>query len=207
LLCNTLDSGSAVSNSEFGASGNPYDITFIPGGFDYAVDFGTAGYVYFNIWPQNSQVWGTSQFTIQFWAKPDTLSQYDAFVFDFVKGFNDANQQGYLRLIQLTSTTLALWLCSTQPQYVYNWDNTQFHHFAYSVGTNAITVYIDGVPFCSSQISAEVIGTSVPYELVLGDEWHLGTDGYGVEYHWSGAICDLKIYNYAKTNFNDRFQE
>jgi hypothetical protein len=204
ILWNKLGSASEVSNSIVGVNGVLSDgISYNSGVFGNATLFTNNAYISFNVLSPSNKKWGVDEIAIEFWAKPKVLAQNDNYIFDFVKGMEHAD--GYLRLIHLNSTSYRLppsFVGESGGSNLFSWDTNQYHHFAMSISKNMAYVFIDGVLDIVKSLSSDITNTYMPYQIVLATSWH-----YAGIYSWDGNIDNLKIWNYAKTNFDDRFVE
>jgi hypothetical protein len=149
--------------------------------------------VYFDIPYLENKHLGTDPFTFEFWAKSATVNQPEGFIMD---AYSPGTMM--IRLVQYNASTLR---ASGFPEMKHRWD-TEYHHYAIVFEANGrSTFYIDADVKAKSD-NTESIGQAFSPRIVLSGEWNL-TDGYD----WNGYIDNVKAWNYAKTDFNDRDNE
>ncbi len=199
ILWNKMGSIEEVQNSAVGPKGNIQGAidAYPPGVFGNAAHVrGSAGLVYFDIpYLQNKHL-GTDPFTFEFWAKSATVNQSGGFIMDQLS-------QGtmMIRFTQHNASTMQAAIPAAFPNIHHQWD-TEYHHYAIVFEANGrSTFYIDAAVKARSD-NTESIGKAFSPRIVLSGEWNL-TDGYD----WNGYIDNVKAWNYAKTDFNDRDNE
>jgi hypothetical protein len=212
ILWNKLGNDTEIANSEAGPNmvkgGSPAP-TFEPGKFGNAVMFNHwSQYVTApNLWGTDKK-WGQDEFTFEFWCKINSWG-WLGFFFDFLRGTTTNNT--FLRLYMDHTNSGKLHLngvCEleggsdlvTLPN---GYDFGNWHHYAIVVTTSHVQMYYDGVLLTSRPIKSGELGKNMPYKLDLGAEFqHTHSD-----FHFYGTIDNVKVYEYAKTNFDDRFIE
>ncbi len=146
--------------------------------------------------------WGQDEITIEFWAKPDiaALSNCygDRYMFTFRKGSEIA--QGYVRIIQVKEYITVDGICEDFYS-GYKISSDVFTHLAISISTSNLNFYVNNELKYTSNLRSGVLDTYMPYELLLGGGWLYN------DWDWYGIIDNIKVYNYAKTDFSDRFIE
>jgi hypothetical protein len=199
ILWNKMGSIEEIQNSAVGPKGNIQGAidAYTPGVFGNAAHLrGSAGEVYFDIPYLENKHLGTDPFTIAFWAKSATVNQSGGFIMDQLS-------QGtmMIRFTQHNASTMQAAIPATFPNIHHQWD-TEYHHYAIVFEANGrSTFYIDADAKAKSD-NTESIGQAFSPRIVLSGEWNL-TDGYD----WNGYIDNVKAWNYAKTDFNDRDNE
>ena len=196
ILWNKMGSIEEIQNSAVGPKGNIQGTidAYPPGVFGNAAHVrGSAGLVYFDIPYLENKHLGTDPFTFEFWAKSATVNQPEGFIMD---AYSPGTMM--IRLVQYNASTLR---ASGFPEMKHRWD-TEYHHYAIVFEANGrSTFYIDADVKAKSD-NTESIGQAFSPRIVLSGEWNL-TDGYD----WNGYIDNVKAWNYAKTDFNDRDNE
>ena len=200
ILWNQLGSADELANGVGVAGTVDGQVSFVPGQLGGAVQVGYGNGVTFTMGPWQ-RTWGVDEVTIEIWAKTSDVNQGDTFLYDFNRGC-EVLVGGYLRFGQYGPTMGQFVVPGDQSfpdvnvfQVPFSWD-AAFHHFASSVSKTEARAYIDGVEVGHAPIGSQA-GNAMPYEIVLGQVW--GKQG---GYAWSGLIDDLKIYDYAKTEFD-----
>jgi len=166
------------------------------------IDSDIADNVLFYPFGSSKRYFGTDEFTIELWARPNGLN-LDRYIFDFLRpGTNDLS---YVRLRQSGSYIILHGLTNspTGIRLPYTWATNRFDHFAVVVSKTKVSLYTNGLLAASGGIATHVLGTQMPQELVLGIEQQM----LDPQKKFVGCIDNLKIYNYAKTNFTDRLTE
>ena len=145
--------------------------------------------------------WGQDEITIEFWVKPDIEALSNAYgnrvMITFRKG--SENPQGYVRIIQVKEYITIDGIC--EDFYSGYKMSDDFTHLAISVSTSTLNFYINNELKFTSNLRSEVLGTYMPYELLLGGGWMYN------DWDWYGIIDNIKVFNFAKTDFSDRFVE
>ena len=146
--------------------------------------------------------WGQDEITIEFWAKPNigALSNCygDRIMFTFRKG--SENDYGYVRIVQIKEYILVDGICEDSYS-GYKISDVEFTHLAISVSVNELNFYVNNELKYTSNLRAEVLDTYMPYELLIGGGWMYN------DWDWYGIIDNIKVFNFAKTDFSDRFIE
>jgi len=146
--------------------------------------------------------WGQDEITIEFWAKPNIEALSNCYgnriMFTFRKGSEIA--QGYVRIIQVKEYITIDGICEGFYS-GYKIPSSEFTHLAISISSSNLNFYVNNELKYTSNLRSEVLGTYMPYELLLGGGWMYN------DWDWYGIIDNIKVYSYAKTDFSDRFVE
>lgn len=225
LLWNKLDSTNSVLHSEVGADGSFTGGTFVPGVFGQAVEldgsqkFGVA-------FPVDALT--TTVGCLEFWAKMSDFPEYmpggacpgligwgapgqtDGYVFFFAPNDGDANGGLCLRGVMAWIGTgpIGSWTYSAA---IGGGAVSDWHHYAVVWHTNGVAGVGDGtrkvVVYVDGRVNS-AHGTFGTYPGFLGG-MPAGSRFGLLNGEVSGRVAydNLKIWNYAKTNFSDRFAE
>ena len=146
--------------------------------------------------------WGQDEITIEFWAKPDiealSNSYGDRYMFTFRKG--SENAYGYIRIAQIGDAIKPEGICEN-PYSGCIISSNEFTHLAISISTSELKFYVNNELKYSSNLRSEVLNTYMPYEFLLGGGWQYN------DWDWFGVIDNIKVFDYVKTDFSDRFVE
>ena len=160
----------------------------------------------FTLWgnqiAEETPKWGQDEITIEFWAKPNIKALSNAYgdriMFTFRKG--SENAQGYVRIVQIKEYITVDGIC--EDSYAgYKISGSEFTHLAVSISTSTLNFYVNNELKYTSNLRVEILGTYMPYELLLGGGWMYN------DWDWYGIIDNIKVFNFAKTDFSDRFTE
>jgi len=207
ILWNKLEPG---LTSEYGTNGRP--VYGNPAEHHQAAVFNDGSLfegiqrVGFTLWGNKvvgeTPKWGQDEITIEFWVKPDiealSHSYGDRYVFTFRKG--SENGYGYVRIAQIGDAIKPEGICENSYSGLII-SSDEFTHIAISISTSEFNFYVNNELKFTSNLRSEVINTYMPYELLLGGGWKYN------DWDWFGEIDNIKVFDYAKTDFSDRFIE
>ncbi|MBI4977615.1 MAG: hypothetical protein HZC28_09040 [Spirochaetes bacterium] len=219
ILWNKLDSSSSFSNSEVGSNGwfigNSSYYSFAAGKFNNGLQM-TGYFDCANKAVFPGSVVSNKKQCIEFWYKKTGAWQSGAGADLFCQGVPGSPNQniegcistGYSGNYELRFGYAGTHLYSSF--YNSNFISNQNYHLAFvwdedgiGGGSNKIRIYVDGVLVGATNYGvARNVELSQPF--VVGDIH--ATSGWP-EWCAQGVIDNLKIWNYAKTNFSDRFSE
>ena len=214
ILWNKLGSSSEISNSVFGPNG------IISSNIEYgSAKFGDGfrptevassgdGRVSF----PSSLISSLSAGCIEFWIKTGTNRPCGRNYF-LVDAYDEVTLEGFQCPYEYTANVLQLWILSNPPPHSavienspYNWVPGELVHLAFVFkkggidgGPDTGRLYVNGslAGSTNTAITANDIGT-----IYVGNHRPGRTDMYSTDY-----IDNIKIWNYAKTDFSDRFVE
>ena len=160
----------------------------------------------FTLWGNNvagdTPKWGQDEITIEFWTKPDiealSNSYGDRYMFTFRKGCE--NEYGYIRIAQIGDAIRPEGICEDFYSGIIL-SSSKFTHLAISISTSNLKLYVNNELKFTSSLRTEVFNTYMPYEFLLGGGWKYN------DWDWFGVIDNLKVFDYVKTDFSDRFIE
>ncbi|MBI4978444.1 MAG: hypothetical protein HZC28_13270 [Spirochaetes bacterium] len=219
ILWNTLDSAYALANSVEGPAGsfigNASNYSFAAGKYDNGLQavgqFDCANKVVFP-----GSVVATAKGSIEFWYKKTGAWQAGAGADLFCQGVPGSptqNMEGCISTGYSGHYELRFGYAGTHLYtgfYNSNFTSNQNYHLAFvwdeaGIGgsSDKIRVYVDGVLVGSTNYTvARNVATNQPF--VVGD---IHAASGWTEWCAQGVIDNLKIFNYAKTDFSDRVQE
>jgi len=213
VLWNKMSSISDIQNSGVGPGGIIVGtVTFEPCKFGNGVrsDAETnGGYVTFeSLGLQNKGC-------IELWIKP-TVSSSTGTGIDSLFGLYYGNYDRIMLILNYTlynPSSVWYYISSTGQtaidiKYPMTWNAGELIHLALSWdndkidGTNRAILYVNGVPVSYSTGNI-TLADKLAYNGALCLYW----DGVHKDYHSEQTLVDLKVYDYAKTDFSDRFYE
>lgn len=195
IFWNTLDNESALAESMYGNPLTPFTVGYVSGFYDGAARFYKAqgSYASVQLWSESAKVFGRDEVTIEFWYK-------------FIDGQSSmpmmlsANFASTTIYLAYTSGYLYSYCGINYSQTPYAMDN-DWHHIALVIYKGKFETYIDGVLFAAADLYATA---AMPHIFYLGAYSAAPTTR---DYCFNGVIDNIKVWNFAKTDFSDRFKE
>lgn len=191
LLWNTLDNEAALSQSEYGPALTAEHVSYAPGMFDGGMRFFASqnSVLHTKVWNEGEKIFGRDEITIELWA------QYTAGGTQTLIAGKNSDSSAYILLYQ-SGNNIYLFAGTSYTYMTYTPDSS-FHHYAVSIARGEAVLSIDG-----SQAIRLPISISLPMPSTI-DIGRYVNDTYTIE----GVIDNLKIWDYAKTDFSDRTVE